>query len=196
MDLKTIIFFGRSGSGKGTQAKFVIDKLKADDGKRATFYIETGERLRQFAREASPTAKLVAKIMDKGGLLPEFVPIWIWTDHLIKNVSGNEHLVLDGLARRIEEAPVLDSALRFYSRPRPTVVHINVGADWATEKLLARKRLDDNVLDIKQRMDWYDTNVLPTLEYFKSRPDFYNYLDINGEQEIEKVWSDISAKMF
>ena len=195
MDLETIIFFGRSGSGKGTQAKFVIDRLE-DDKEHRTFYIETGARFREFAREANPTATLVNNVLSSGGLMPEFLPIWIWSDLLIKNVSGNEHLVLDGLSRRLEEASVLDSALQFYNREKPKVVHINVSADWATERLLSRNRPNDNALDIKSRMDWYETNVIPAVNYFKDRPDYYDYIDVNGERAMEAVRDDIFAKVF
>jgi adenylate kinase family enzyme len=131
--------------------------------------------------------------MDEGGLLPEFLPIWIWTEYLVKHFSGEEHMVLDGLARRAHEAPILDSALRFYQREKPFVILINVSKKWAIERLLGRGRSDDNVSDIEKRVNWYYENVLPSVEYFKTN-DFYNFIEINGEQEIEDVFKEIILK--
>lgn len=190
MSPQTIIFFGPSGAGKGTQAKLLIDKLKEKDS-RSVLYIETGQRFRDFSSEASMTAKLAKEIMTSGGLLPEFLPIWIWTEYLIRHVSGDEHMILDGLSRRAHEAPILDSAMRFYKREKPVVISLEVSSEWAKERLLARGRGDDNGHDIEERIAWYYKNVVPAMEYFKNN-SYYNFVSINGEQDIDKVHSDIS----
>ena len=153
-------------------------------------YIETGARFREFAEEANFTSDLCGKVMKSGGLLPAFLPIWIWTDFLIKNVSGNEHMILDGLSRRQSEAPILDSAMKFYNRHKPVVFLIDVSREWSKQRLLSRGRSDDTKQDIEERLTWYETNVMPTVEFFKNNPD-YNFIVINGEQEITKVQQDI-----
>ena len=53
------------------------------------------------------------------------MPIWVWTSYLIDNYTGSEHMILDGLSRRYDEAPILDSALRFYRRENKKIVFIN-----------------------------------------------------------------------
>ena len=77
------IFFGISGSGKGTQAKLLIDYLKKMDPAHETMYIETGARIREFiADNAGYTRDVVKEIIDRGGLLPEFIPMvrpWVVT---------------------------------------------------------------------------------------------------------------------
>lgn len=189
MSPQTIIFFGPSGSGKGTQANLLIEKLKEKD-KRDVLYLETGQRFRDFATEASLTAKKVKDIMQNGGLLPEFLPIWIWTEYMIRHVSGDEHMILDGLSRRPHEAPILDSAMKFYGREKPIVVSIEVSRDWSKERLLGRKRGDDNVQDIERRIDWYYQNVIPAIEFFKKN-SYYDFHSINGERSVEEVHRDI-----
>ena len=188
--LHTVIFYGRSGAGKGTQAKMLIDHLEKTDPDHKVLYIETGQKFREFISNGNFTGEKVASVLKEGGLLPEFLPIWVWTDFLIKNYTNNEHLVLDGLSRRISEAPVLDGALKFYLREHPVVIHVNVSREVAKAHLLGRGRADDKEEDIDRRLDWYDTNVVPTLEYFKDHPH-YRFADINGEQPIEKVHADI-----
>ena len=138
MKPQTFLFFGKSGCGKGTQAKLLMDKLRKKDKKNKIVYIETGSKLREFSQEVGLSAEMTAKIMAEGGLLPSFIPIWIWTNYFIRYMSGNEHLILDGLSRRIYEAPVLDDALKFYKREKPFVVLIDVSDEWAKKHLLNR----------------------------------------------------------
>lgn len=188
----TFILFGKSGCGKGTQADLIIEKVKASDP-RNIFYLETGQKLREFAQESSLTSKNVKKIMASGGLLPEFLPIWIWTEYMIRHMDGSEHMVLDGLSRRVEEAPILDSAMKFYDRKKPFVIEMVVSDEWATERLLSRKRGDDTVEDVKKRIAWYHDNVAEAIKYFKDN-DYYQYVAINGEQTIAEVHAEIMAK--
>jgi adenylate kinase len=189
MSPQTIIFFGPSGSGKGTQAKLLIEKFKEKDS-RDVLYIETGQRFRDFSTEASYTAQLTKEIMTSGGLLPEFLPIWIWTEYFIRHISGDEHMILDGLSRRAHEAPILDSALKFYKREKPIVISLEVSDLWAKDRLLSRGRVDDKNNDIDERIAWYHKNVVPAIEYFKNNP-YYNFISIKGEQTIEEVHTDI-----
>ncbi len=192
MKQQTFIFFGLSGSGKGTQAKLLIDFIKQKD-QNNIIYLETGAKFREFSTEVSLTAKMTKEVMENGGLLPEFLPIWIWTEYLVKHISGSEHLILDGLARRSHEAPILDSAIRFYKRENPTVISLNVSRDWAKEKLLARGRGDDSLYDIEKRINWYYENVIPSIEFFKNN-SYYRFLEINGEQSIDDVFAEILSK--
>jgi adenylate kinase len=195
MTPQTFIFFGASGSGKGTQANLLIEYLKKVDAEKPIFYLETGEKFREFVtKEKSITRDLAKKIMDEGGLLPDFLPVWMWSQFLINNVTGNEHIVLDGLSRQEHEAPILDSAIKFYTREKPVVIVIEVSKEWSTDRLLGRGRSDDNVEDIKNRLEWYDNNVLPAIAYFKNDP-YYTVISINGEQTIPEVHTEIMAKL-
>jgi adenylate kinase family enzyme len=193
MNPKTFLLFGKSGSGKGTQARMLIEYLRKTDPERQIEYIETGSKLREFSQEVGLTAEMTKDVMAKGGLLPSFIPIWIWTNYFIRYFDGKEHLILDGLSRRSYEAPVLDDALKFYKREKPFVVIINVSDAWAKQHLLSRGRADDNKLDIDARLEWYKTNVEPTVEYFKKN-EYYTVLEINGEQSIEDVFKEIVKK--
>ncbi len=194
MTPKTFIFFGPSGAGKGTQAKILIDYLKKVDPEKKTLYIETGQRFREFITEASFTATQTNEIIEKGGLLPEFLPIWIWSEYFVKHVSGDEHMILDGLSRRAHEAPILNSAMKFYKREKPFVIYIQVSRDWARERLLERDRGDDKIDQIEKRLDWFEKNVIPAMEYFKDN-EFYNFITVNGEQSIVEVNKELMTKI-
>src|SRR3989338_5725516 len=195
MSPQTFIFYGRSGCGKGTQADLLIKYLAEKEPNRRTLYLETGKLLREFALESGFTNELVKNVLDQGGLLPEFMPIFVWSKFLADKVHGDEHLVFDGVCRRAHEAPILDSALKFYKRNKPFVILINVSKEWAKERLLSRGRNDDDPAEIERRLAWYEKDVLPTLKFFENSPD-YKFLRINGEQIIEKVHQDIVGKIY
>jgi adenylate kinase len=188
MNSRAFLFFGRSGCGKGTQAKLLVDFLK-DKGKRV-IYIETGSRLREFIEAKNYSSKLAGNILREGKLIPVFLPIWLWTNVLVENFTGEEDLILDGLCRRREEAAALDSAFGFYEISRPNVILIDVSKDWSFNRMMARKRADDTPEKIKNRLEWYEKEVMPAIDYFREDPEC-NFIEINGEQTIENVHKDI-----
>jgi len=189
MNPKTFLFFGRSGSGKGTQADLLIKYLNQTDSVHPVLYLETGSKAREFIKEPSFSSKTTKEIMERGGLLPEFLPVWIWSNFLIENYTGQEHVVLDGLSRRRNEASILDSAFKFYKMEKPYVFLLNVSEEWARERLLKRGRMDDNERDIDARLGWF-YEVSAAIDFFK-KSDYYTFIEINAEQTADKVHADI-----
>ena len=190
---QAFIFFGSSGSGKGTQAKLLLEYLEKKN--RKVIYIETGKKVREFiASDTSYTSALTKNVIDHGGLLPVFVPIWLWAGVLNKDFTGKEDLILDGVCRRVPEAPVLDSVMKFYKIQKPIVIELNVSDKWAAERLKSRGRKDDVDQYVKSRLDWFKKDVVPAIDYFRNNPD-YIFLDINGERSIEEVHNEIISKI-
>ncbi len=190
--LHTIIFIGRSGSGKGTQAGLLKDWIKENDKEnRQILYVETGDHYRKFVGSKTFSAKLANAVYENDELAPDFIGCWLWGDVLINELEENMHLVFDGASRTLLEAQVLSSALKFYKREKPTVIYINVSNKWSDDRLLGRGRADDRSLSkINKRLKWFDDEVLPAIEYFKKNKA-YRFIEVNGEQKVEKVHSDI-----
>ncbi len=193
---QTFIFFGRSGSGKGTQAHLLLEYLEKHSQYK-NLYIETGQKFRNFiAQEHNHTASLTQKVLGDGGLMPVFMPIWLWTGEMVEKFTGKENLILDGLCRRPDEAPVLDSAIKFYGLQKPNVIYIATSKEWSLDKLRSRGRADDDTeADMLRKLEWFDWNVVPAMSFFHEHPD-YNFIEINGERSIEAVHNDIIAKVF
>ena len=189
--LQTVIFIGRSGCGKGTQASLLMDEIKRRDTERQILYVETGEHYRNFVRRNNFSARLANEVYEKDELAPDFLGCWLWGAMLIDELNEDMHLVFDGAARTLLEAEVLTSALKFYKRERPTVVYIDVSNKWSDDRPLARGRADDRSLSkINKRLKWFDEQVVPAIEYFRKTP-YFRLIQVNGEQTVEKVHSDI-----
>lgn len=190
MESQTILFYGRSGSGKGTQAELLKEYIEKNDPEKPVLYIETGSGLRALGDRDLHTAKIVKSIMEEGGLIPVFLAVLVWSNFLVENFTGREHLILDGLGRRKTEVPVLEEALSFYGRTKLVIIIINVSQKSVIKRLLERGRSDDNEEDIKKRLDWYETNVVPAINFFKEHTN-YKILEVDGEGTAEEIHEQI-----
>jgi len=195
MKQQTFIFIGRSGSGKGTQADLLEEYLKKNDSEnRDVYHIITGNFLREFAKGDSHSSKIVGEVLSKGLLMPDFVPVVMWGNFFLNNLKDSEHIITDGMPRKIHEAMMLDGAFKFYGRGKPIVVFIDLSYNSAVERLLLRKRADDTREAIEERLKFYDAEVKPVIDYYKNNPD-YIFLNIDGEPTIEEIHKDIMTKL-
>lgn len=197
MNLITAIFIGRSGCGKGTQADLLVEAIKKNDPNRHVLYVETGENFRNFLKQSSHSSQLSRDIYKRGELQPEFLAVRMWADALVTYMNGNEHVVLDGTPRKQREAMVLDSAFQFYSREKPFVIHLDVSEAWSRERLAGRGRADDvNEEEVAKRLAWFETDVKPAIEWYRTEAQGYTLLEINGERPIEDIHEDITQAIF
>ena len=194
MTPQTYIFIGRSGCGKGTQAE-LLKKHLLDTTKKSIFYMETGARFREFIERDGVTPERARAVMKSGDRQPDFLAIWMWAHFFVGLSELDQHWILDGTPRSLYEAEILDGGLQFYGRPKPRIVHIAVSREWSKERLTARKRADDiRPEDIEKRMNWFDHDVLPAVEFFKTNKGC-DFFEINGEQPITNVWQELLSKI-
>lgn len=190
MQPQTFVFIGRSGSGKGTQAELLIKALKDAAGARDSLYIQTGGELRAFIQGQSYTQKLAKSLYDTGSLMAEFLTIDMWVHALAERYTGKQHLVFDGTPRKLHEAQVFDSIFDFYKLPQPWIIYIDVGRDAAVDRLMVRHRMDDKRDEIMLRLSWFETEVVPAIEYFRANPR-YKFVTVPGERTVDEVHADI-----
>src|SRR3989339_101884 len=195
MDLQTFIFIGRSGCGKGTQAELLKKYVEEHDTeKKSIYYLETGERFRNFLSKDGYSNKLAREIAEKSELQPSFLAISMWSNSLIENLNGEEHIFIDGTPRTLPETYILETALSFYKRGRAKVVYINVSREESEKRLLARGRNDDKKSgDIEKRLNWFDNEVVPAVMYL-SQNKIHDFFDIDGEQSVEDVHKELISK--
>ena len=189
------IFIGRSGCWKGTQVELFKKELEGKSGAKI-LHIETGAFFREFLKnDNSYTQKLSKQIIETGGLMPAAMPVGLWVNYLVKNFTGKENLIFDGCPRKFAEAELLDGMLKFYGIPNYKVIHINTSKKWCVDRLTARGRKDDTVEGIEKRMTWFEKDVMPCIDFFNNDKDC-QVIDINGEQTIEDVHTEIMKKAF
>ena len=103
-----IILIGPPGSGKGTQAKMIVDKYNVK-------HVSTGDILRENVRNGTPLGVEAKKFMDAGKLVPDALLIDIIKDRLAKDdVKGG--WMLDGFPRTMPQAEALDKILPAWAR--------------------------------------------------------------------------------
>jgi len=165
-----VIFIGRSGCGKGTQAEMLQKYLEDKYGAKSVFYIYTGEKLRELTkRDHLLTARLLdEKVMKAGNKAPDFLAVWAWGDRLVEGMDNERSLILDGSPRTKKEAQLLDEAFLFYERKSVFPIFLDVDEDEVSMRMKDRGRADDTDEQIKNRLAYYEEYVVPAVEYFKN----------------------------
>lgn len=185
---------GRSGSGKGTQAQLLKNAMEAK-GFSKTLHITTGGGFRNFIESGSYIANLSKEVNNTGGLQPEFLAVWSWANTFINTLEGGESIILDGAPRKPFEAGILHSAITFLGYHSPVVIYLDVAESGARTHIAGRGRADDkDETDVTNRMNWFETDVLPTLDVYLHDPR-YKVLHINGNQTINEVHQEILEKL-
>lgn len=194
MQKQFFILLGRSGGGKGTQAALLKKHLEENGGHNVV-HITTGGGFREFASQDSYIARLAKQVNETGGLQPEFLAVWNWSNIFINLLKEGETIILDGAPRKPFEVSVLHSAISFLGYTTPTVIYLDVSEGVAREHVKHRGRSDDiDEADVSKRMEWFETEVLPTLDVYLHDPR-YKVLHINGNKTIEEVHQEIIEKL-
>ena len=193
MKAQTFIFIGKSGCGKGTQVALLTEYLKKIDS-RQVFHVETGAEFRKFIQGDTYSARIAKEITETGRRQPDFLAINLWGQLFINTLEDDEYIICDGCPRSRLEAEILNTAFKFYKRGKPIVIYLNVTHESVKDRLLLRGRSDDHEDAIKNRLKFYEDDVLPAVEYFRNSPDF-TFLDIDGEPSIEVIHKDILSKL-
>lgn len=195
MDVKTIIFIGPQGSGKGTQIDLLTKVLEKIDPEREVVDIQTGRRFRALAAKREGfTEQSISETLDTGALQPLFLSVVLWGDAFHHHVDPDCHLLIDGFPRTVEEARVLESALAFYKREPLTIVNLETAEDVVRERMVHRARPDDTPDSIEARLRWYREETLPVLAYYRERPHT-TIIECDGTQTIEGVQHQIQKSM-
>lgn len=193
------IMIGRSGSGKGTQAELVksyFENLYKENNLNIEVkHITTGGNFRKFIETNNFTAKQSVDIINQGGLMPEFLAVWNWSNIFVENMTGSESVILDGAPRKLIEMQALDSVMSFYGFKKAVVIYIDVTKEWAVQRLEERGREDDkNRKEIDKKMGWFENDVKKVIEWYSQDPK-YNFVHVNGERDIQDIHADIIKKI-
>ena len=125
-----IVLVGPPGSGKGTQAKVLKERLDAA-------HLSTGDMLRAAKRNGTLDQKWI-DAMAAGQLLPDHVVIDLIKDR-IKEPDCTGAVILDGFPRTVPQAEGLASMLTEVSRKVDVVLQLDVPRELLEERLTGRR---------------------------------------------------------
>lgn len=182
----TIVVVGRSGSGKGTQARLLAKKLGS--ARR----IETGKLLRTILKRDNPTTRRARVLMREGRLFPHWFAVFMWLKEFIDRGRLKGHVVFDGSPRTIFEAELMDEVISWHERSLPICIYVDVSEHEAARRMLARGRLDDTPDAITHRMAYFPKFVMPVVRYYKTRG---RLISVDGNKSVPEVWQEIDKKL-
>jgi len=180
------VFIGRSGAGKGVQAKRLLKKFNN------LVYISTGDLMRDLAGKATDAGKRIKVILDRGGLPFDEMATTLWMHKIAYSIKENQGIICDGFPRRLNEANDFDRFMKWLDREESMrILLIDVSDEEALRRLLKRARYDDDEKKIKNRLSWFKKRVTPVINYYKEQN---RLIHINGEQTRDKVFEEILRK--
>jgi adenylate kinase len=188
--VKAIVLFGSPGSGKGTQAKMLAQRLRVP-------HISTGDMLRDRIRSGFETGTGMVATMQSGALVSDTVVNEMVKERL-SEADAARGFILDGYPRTLDQAGRLAAYLAARGI-HEVVIHLAVDYNVIIARLTGRRqcprcgtlynvsshpprvegvcnldgealviRDDDSEAVIRGRLDAYDRQTRPVLEYFRT----------------------------
>jgi adenylate kinase len=208
-----IILLGYPGSGKGTQAKVLSQKL-------GLFHVSTGDIFREELARKSPLGQEVSGYISAGRLVPDRLVLEVLKARLAVETRG---LLFDGFPRTVEQAEGLDSWFESRSQAIDSVIFLDVPEAEVAARLGSRRtctgcgkiyntisnapakenvcdvcgkplmtRDDDKPEVIARRIQVYKDQTEPLLAYYRSSGVFHK---VDASRAPEAVAEGLSAML-
>lgn len=210
-----IILLGPPGAGKGTQAANIVESYEIP-------HISTGDIFRKNIKEGTELGKKAQEYMNAGKLVPDELTCGLVASRLLEE-DCKAGFMLDGFPRNLFQADYLDKFLHENNMSLDKVINIEVDPALLVERACGRRicktcgatfhvkfnpskvegicdvcganltqRADDNEETVSQRIQVYLSETKPLVEYYTEKNLIGN---INGDQDINKVFEDIKATL-
>jgi len=164
----TYLLFGAPGSGKGTQGRSLGSIPRF-------FHIACGDVFRTLDTRTK-VGRAFLEYSSKGQLVPDEITVKLWQARIDAAVEAHEFkpdidvLVLDGIPRNVGQARIMDQVIDV-----KTVFHLSCPDREQLFARLKKRALKDNRLDdaneevIQRRLETYETESKPVLDYYRDR---------------------------
>ncbi len=210
-----IVLLGAPGSGKGTQAKKLMEERNIPQ-------VSTGDMLREAVATGTRFGLKAKAVMDAGDLVPDDVVLGIISERLTQPDAENG-FILDGFPRTTQQALDLEDLLDEMGTPLDTAVLMDIDFDILMKRLTGRRtcsltgkllnvhystqdeldectnaggeliqREDDNEETISNRLEVYRENTEPLVDFYKQRGKL---VTINAEGGIDEVYQRLLAAL-
>ena len=181
-----IILFGPPGAGKGTQAKYLVNKLNA-------FQISTGDLLREEINKDTNIGKKIINDMNDGKFVNDEIVNQL-IENLISDPIKKNKLIFDGYPRSLSQAQNLNKLLNSSNQKIDFVLFLNVDKETIIKRIEKRKiienRSDDETETIIKRYETYMKTTQPVLNFYSKNP---NFKEIDGTLQIDEITRKIET---
>jgi adenylate kinase len=185
-----IVLLGPPGAGKGTQAQRIIEKFGIP-------HLSTGDMLRAAVHAETGIGRKAKQIMAEGKLVPDELVVAAVIER-IAQPDAKRGFVLDGFPRTIGQATAFDDLLHTETAELDRVIELRADEEILLDRIETRARearqngrtvrADDNHEALKVRLDAYNEQTAPLIEYYRSKGILRS---IDGLQEIDAVTQDV-----
>ncbi len=202
------VLLGPPGAGKGTQAKNIVEKF-------SLVHLSTGDMF----RDAKKSDKNISSLISAGKLVPDEVVIDMVKGRLHNEDIVKNGFLLDGFPRTVHQAQELDDMLRTENKKINAVFFIDIGNEEAVRRIAGRRvcvcgasfnvvmmppkkedicdfcggalvqRSDDKEDVVRERLEIYDKQTKPLIEYYKNSGIL---VEIDGLKDEKHVFQQIS----
>ena len=181
-----IILFGPPGAGKGTQSKYLVNKLNS-------FQISTGDLLREEINKNSEIGKAIINDMNDGKFISDQIVNQL-IEKLVSDPQKKNKLIFDGYPRSLSQAKNLELLLKNLNQKIDLILFLNVDKETIIKRLEKRKtienRSDDDSDTIVRRYEKYMKTTRPVLNFYSENP---NFKEIDGSLEIDEITRKIDT---
>ena len=207
-----IILLGPPGAGKGTQARFLVEK-------RNMIQLSTGDMLREAKNSGSEMGNLVAEVMARGDLVTDEIVIGLIKEKISDEKGGG--FIFDGFPRTLKQADALGKLLEECGEILDLVVEMKVDDDALVSRISGRsscgncgevfhdvtnpwpasgkcpkcsstevvRRADDNEESLRQRLMEYYKKTSSLIGYYYAKGD---HVFVDGLASVEEVEKSIA----
>lgn len=176
-----IVLFGIAGSGKGTQAEIIAQRLDCP-------IVTTGDILRKNAD--MPEIKAAT---EAGVLVDDDITLSLLDKEFEHIEAERKEFILDGSPRSLRQAEWLDQKIKEGRVELTAIIHLNLSKEAALKRLKLRARDDDTEASINKRFEFYGKSVLPALNYLAQQG--YKTIEIDGDQPVGVIADQIKQKL-
>ncbi len=201
-----IVLLGAPGSGKGTEARLLSEKLSIP-------HISTGDILRQAIARKTPLGEKARSYVEGGGLVPDEVMIGLVEERLGKD-DCKKGFILDGFPRTLAQTKSLQEILDGPGFSLDLVLHLEASPEVLVERLAGRRvcrkcqalfhvqnmppkkekvcdgcggelyqRPDDMEEVVRNRLKIYQSQAEALLEYYREKGLLHKVDSEKGPQE-------------
>jgi adenylate kinase len=200
-----VIMLGRQGAGKGTQCRLLAEHFGVP-------HISTGEMLRAAVRQDSVVGRAVKAVLDAGKLVDDAMMISLVQGRIGQEDARVAGYLLDGFPRTVAQAESLDEITA--ARPVTVVIDLDVERNLVLDRLSARRtcerceanyvstgndpdpwvcekcggtvrqRADDTPEAINRRLDLYDTQTAPLVDYYRAQSKLVTVDGLGAPDEV------------